>query len=146
MADKQINNISTNLIAEIRGLIIESRNQINTTVNASMSKLYWQIGKQINETVGGKSRTELYGKEVVLKLCTQLTQEYGTAFSEKNIWRMMQFANIFQDEEIVVSLIRQLSWTHLLAIIPIENTRPKTTRKKANIAIEIARNKFENKA
>lgn len=34
---------------------------------------------------------------------------------------MMQFAEIFPEEKIVVSLIRQLSWTHLLAIIPIED-------------------------
>ena len=34
---------------------------------------------------------------------------------------MMQFADTFPDEKIVVSLIRQLSWTHILAIIPIED-------------------------
>jgi len=33
----------------------------------------------------------------------------------------MQFADTFPDEKIVVSLIRQLSWTHILAIIPIED-------------------------
>lgn len=34
---------------------------------------------------------------------------------------MMQFATCFPDEKIVASLIRQLSWTHILAIIPIED-------------------------
>ena len=34
---------------------------------------------------------------------------------------MAQFAEIFPDEKIVVSLIRQLSWTHFIAIIPIKN-------------------------
>jgi predicted nuclease of restriction endonuclease-like (RecB) superfamily len=34
---------------------------------------------------------------------------------------MMQFVEVFQDEQIVVSLIRELSWTHILAIIPIED-------------------------
>jgi len=47
--------------------------------------------------------------------------EYGTSFSDKNLRRMMQFAEIFPDEKIVVSLIRQLSWTHILAILPIED-------------------------
>lgn len=32
---------------------------------------------------------------------------------------MMQFAEMFPDEKIVVSLIRQLTWTHIIAIIPI---------------------------
>lgn len=35
---------------------------------------------------------------------------------------MMQFAAIFPDEEIIVSLIRQLSWTHIIALIPTEDT------------------------
>lgn len=34
---------------------------------------------------------------------------------------MVQFAQVFPDEEIVVSLIRQLSWTHIIALIPIED-------------------------
>ncbi len=33
----------------------------------------------------------------------------------------MQFADTFPDEKIVVSLVRQLSWIHILAIIPIED-------------------------
>ena len=34
---------------------------------------------------------------------------------------MIQFAEVFPESSIVVSLIRQLSWTHLLAIIPIKD-------------------------
>lgn len=33
---------------------------------------------------------------------------------------MMQFANVFNDEQIVVSLIRQLSWSHFVALIPLK--------------------------
>ena len=33
---------------------------------------------------------------------------------------MIQFAEVFPDEQIVVSLIRNLSWTHFLALIPLE--------------------------
>jgi len=34
---------------------------------------------------------------------------------------MIQFAEVFPDKEIVVSLIRQLSWSHLIALIPLKN-------------------------
>lgn len=34
---------------------------------------------------------------------------------------MIQFAEVFPEEKIVVSLIRQLSWTHILALIPIDD-------------------------
>lgn len=33
----------------------------------------------------------------------------------------MQFAEVFPKKEIVVSLIRQLTWTHLLAVIPMDD-------------------------
>lgn len=34
---------------------------------------------------------------------------------------MIQFAEVFPDEQIVVSLIRQLSWTHFIALIPLKD-------------------------
>ena len=85
-----------------------------------MSLLYWKIGKRINDEILLDQRAE-YGKRVVATLSQELELQYGTAFSEKNIRRMMQFAKSFPDEKIVVSMIRQLSWTHILAIIPIED-------------------------
>ncbi len=42
------------------------------------------------------------------------------SYSEKNLRRMMQFGEAFPDEQIVVSLIRQLTWTHFLALIPLK--------------------------
>lgn len=43
-----------------------------------------------------------------------LTREYGVGFADKNLRRMLQFAETFPDKEIVVSPIRQLSRTQLL--------------------------------
>jgi predicted nuclease of restriction endonuclease-like (RecB) superfamily len=50
-----------------------------------------------------------------------LVKEYGASFSVKNLRRMVQFAVTFADERIVVSLIRQLSWTHFIALIPLKD-------------------------
>ncbi len=38
---------------------------------------------------------------------------------------MMQFADQFTEKEIVVTLSRQLSWSHFLAILPIKNIEAK---------------------
>ena len=62
-----------------------------------------------------------YGKEIVATLSRQLTGDYGNNFNEKNLRRMIQFAEVFPDKEIVVSLIRQLSWTHFIALIPLKD-------------------------
>jgi hypothetical protein len=38
----------------------------------------------------------------------------------KNLRRMVQFAQAFPDTEIVASLMRQLSWTHFLQLLPLK--------------------------
>jgi hypothetical protein len=38
----------------------------------------------------------------------QLEIQYGRSFNEKNVRRMMQFAEVFPDVEIVVTVSRQL--------------------------------------
>ena len=44
-------------------------------------------------------------------------------WNAKQLRRMVQFANAFPDREIVASLIRQLSWTHILSLIPLDDQR-----------------------
>ncbi|EPZ6084399.1 PDDEXK nuclease domain-containing protein, partial [Pseudomonas aeruginosa] len=82
--------------------------------------LYWRIGQRIHTQVLEGRRAD-YGEEVVLTLAAQLVKEYGSSFSMKNLRRMVQFAVTFPDEQIVVSLIRQLSWTHFIALIPLKD-------------------------
>lgn len=133
MSKKELLPSSNPLVSEVRELIEQSRQHLAVTVNSAMSMLYWQIGKRINDEVDGKDRSDLYGKEIVATLWRQLSEEYGTAFSEKNLRRMMQFAKAFPNKEIVVSLIRQLSWSHIKLLIPIEEPI------KRNFYIEICK-------
>ncbi|SHM54820.1 PDDEXK nuclease domain-containing protein [Flavobacterium xanthum] len=116
---KEINNLSP-VASDIKLLIEQSKQQIAITVNATMSMLYWKIGARINQEVLQNNRAE-YGEQIVQSLSAQLTLEYGKGFSRRNLFNMMQFANTFLNEKIVVSLIRQLSWTHILALIPIQD-------------------------
>ncbi len=111
---------SNPLFGSVKQLIEQSRQQIAVSVNAAMSLLYWQVGNAINDDILNDQRAA-YGQQIVATLSHQLATDYGTSFSEKNLRRMMQFAHVFPDEQIVVSLIRQLSWTHILALIPMED-------------------------
>ena len=113
-------SISGDLIGDIRILIETARHNVAVTVNAGLTILYWQIGNRICQDILKQKRAE-YGKEIVATLSRQLTDDYGNNFNEKNLRRMIQFAEVFPDKEIVVSLIRQLSWTHFIALIPLKN-------------------------
>ena len=50
----------------------------------------------------------------------QLTQEFGRGFEAKNLLRMVQFAQIFAEPEIVATLSRQLSWSHFVNLLPLK--------------------------
>lgn len=110
----------TALLGDIRALIEAARKRAASAVNSELSMLYWRIGQRIHTQVLEGRRAD-YGEEVVSTLAAQLVKEYGGSFSVKNLRRMVQFAAAYPDERIVVSLIRQLSWTHFIALIPLKD-------------------------
>jgi len=107
-------------VDELRELILEARQQTASFVNAALTMTYWKVGNRIYDEVLGGKRAE-YGAEVIREIANQLEAEFGPSFSEKNLRRMVQFAEIYREESIVVSLIRQLSWTHFVALIPLKD-------------------------
>ncbi len=107
------------LIEDLREMIEKTHLSIASTVNAGLTLLYWHIGNRIHTEILNEGRAE-YGKEIVVTLSRQLVLEYGKGFNDKNLRRMIQFAELFPDEQIVVSLIRQLSWSHFVVLLPIK--------------------------
>jgi hypothetical protein len=114
------NPTEQNLFHNIASLIEQSKKQVVVQANSTLTLLFWQVGNQINEFVLTHKRAE-YGKQVVSTLSSQLAKKYGANFTEKNVRRMIQFSEIYSDIQIVVSLTRQLSWTHIVAIIPLKS-------------------------
>ncbi len=123
------------LMTDLKELVTKTKSEVAVQVNSAMVVLYWKIGQRINGDVLGNKRAE-YGKEVVSQISQHLTLEFGSSFSEKNLRKMMQFASVFEDFEIVASAMRQLSWTHFLLLIPISEDP------KRNFYLEIC--KIEN--
>ena len=108
------------LLRDVRRMIEDTRQQVETTVNVAMTSLYWRIGERIGSEILGGERAA-YGGEIVVTLSRQLESEYGRGFAEKNLRRMVQFAQVFPDEQIVVTLMRHLSWSHFVALIPLKD-------------------------
>jgi predicted nuclease of restriction endonuclease-like (RecB) superfamily len=106
------------LLNEIRSLIEDARRQTAAAVNVGLTALYWQIGNRILREILGNERAT-YGEQIVATLSRQLVSEFGRGFADKNLRRMMQFAEAFPDGEIVATLSRQLSWSHLKELLPL---------------------------
>lgn len=110
-----------NLLEDLKEMIDQTRSSIATTVNAGLTMLYWKIGDRIRTEILKDQRAE-YGKKIVATVSRQLTLEYGKGFLEKSLHRMIQFAESFPDELVIISLVRQLSWSHFRLLLPIKDS------------------------
>lgn len=107
------------LVRDLKQMIDEARSAVAVTVNVGLTLLYWRIGKRVGQEVLKGERAE-YGKEIVATLSRELAHEYGRGFAEKSLRRMVQFADVFPDEQIVATLSRQLSWSHFRELLPLD--------------------------
>jgi DUF1016 N-terminal domain len=70
-----VNTASLQLVADIRRLIEQSRQQLASAVNSALTLLYWHIGQRIrNEVLHGERAT--YGEQIVSALSRQLALEW----------------------------------------------------------------------
>lgn len=110
---------NTQLFESVKSLIEQTKRSVATTVNSSLTLMYWHIGNAINSEILQNQRAQ-YGKEIVATLSRQLQKSYGKGYSFSALNRMVKFANSF-DEKIVATLSQQLSWSHFVELITIED-------------------------
>lgn len=113
--------VQTHDFAEVAQLIDAARQRAYQAVNTSLIELYWQVGGYIS----GKLAAAEWGDGVVEQLARHLalTQPGLRGFTRPNLFRMRQFYEAYQGDEIVSPLVRQLPWTHNLIILS-QSKRP----------------------
>jgi predicted nuclease of restriction endonuclease-like (RecB) superfamily len=99
---------------DIIQLIKQSRTNAIRAVNAELINLYWNIGEHITKKI---EKSE-WGDSVVTELAKYIQQNEPEikGFSDKNIWRMKQFYETYKDFPKLSTLLREISWSHNLAI------------------------------
>jgi hypothetical protein len=111
MSSLEVKHKSEFLFSEITNLIEESRKAVAVTVNATLTMLYWNIGKKINEEVLNNQRAD-YGDQIIINLSKDLSATYGNGWGVKQLRHCLRTAETFPDKQIVYALSRQLTWTH----------------------------------
>ncbi|MBQ7136426.1 MAG: DUF1016 family protein [Bacilli bacterium] len=113
-----------NYYNEIKNELIN--NEINRkikshSINKSDLNTYYNVGKILSEA--GKH----YGEGIIKEYSERLTLEVGQGYGISNLKRMRQFYYMIEKG---VAVPHQLSWSHVLAILPIENTKNKLISNK----------------
>ncbi len=81
-SDNQIEFSNEKLLTDLSHLIEQSRQQVAMQANSTLTILFWQVGKRINDDVLQNQRAE-YGKQIVPTVSAQLENLYGRNFVEK---------------------------------------------------------------
>lgn len=103
-----------NRFTSIIQLIKQSRADAIKAVNAELINLYWNIGEHVSKKI---EKSE-WGDAVVSELANYIRVQEPEikGFSDKNIWRMKQFYDTYKDSPRLSTLLREITWSHNLAI------------------------------
>jgi len=113
--------IDENQLFERIAEIIETRKSLaGAYANREVTMMYWEVGHHINSVIldGGRAA---YGKKILTTLSSKLITKYGKSFSERNLYRMILFAERFTDAEILTTLSSKLSWSHFTELLRLKS-------------------------
>lgn len=101
--------------SEVIAIIRTARENAYRKVNEELIMMYWHIGAYISR----ESASTAYGDKLVDSLAAFIAQNYPElkGFNRRGLYRMRQFYETYQGNEIVSPLVTQLSWTNHLLIL-----------------------------
>ena len=85
------------LYNRVSQIIEAARGQVARTVNTAMVHAYWLIGREIVEVQQQGQLRAGYGDELIKRLATELTRQFGKGFTTTSLKRMRQFYRTFPE-------------------------------------------------
>jgi predicted nuclease of restriction endonuclease-like (RecB) superfamily len=106
------------LLERISETYTHGRVRAVAAVNTALTQTYWEVGKHIVEFEQGGNTKAIYGRALINNLATDLTVRHGKGFSRSNLIRFRQF---YQAWPISATLSHQLSWSHIVELLKIDD-------------------------
>lgn len=108
-------------VEEIKGIVVQGQKAAYSSVSRAMLLTYWNIGRAIVEREqDGKNRAE-YGQRLITVLADELTKDFGSGFSARNLHYYRKFYLYFSDMEILNTCVQNLNWSHFRALLRVED-------------------------
>jgi predicted nuclease of restriction endonuclease-like (RecB) superfamily len=106
------------LLASLRAVIQEARQQALRAVDIIQVRTCWLVGRHIVEFEQGGQARAAYGKGVLAQVSAQLTAEFGRGYDASNLYKMSQFYRVFPNLD---ALRLNLSWTHYRLLLRVDS-------------------------
>lgn len=135
----------TSVLDEVVVLLEASRRASSRSINAIMTATYWDIGRRIVELEqSGNLRAE-YGKELITRLSTDLSRQFGRGFKKSNLFQMRSFYLTYPDmlpgglewrrSDIFQTLSGKfpLPWSHYVKLLGVKKPEARTFYETASL-------------
>ena len=86
----------------------------NYSINKSDLSTYYNVGKLLLEAGNA------YGESIIENYANKLMNEVGKKYDRSTLFKIRKFYVVFSNEK-VAPLVPQLSWSHCLILLPIED-------------------------
>ena len=145
--DTQVDEMA--LFQHISEIIEKRKARAGAYANREIALMYWEVGVHINSVILDGERAA-YGKNILSTLSTKLIEVYGNSFYVENIYRMMRFAKVFVDFEILSTASTKLSWSHFCEIMRVKTEEGRLFYAKdaarRNLGVHALRKEISRKA
>lgn len=108
-----------NLYEVVRDILQNARQTIAHSVNSTLVRAYWQVGRHIVEYEQGGAEHAQYGQSTLKQLSAKLTAEFGSGFTVTNLMYMRQFYTCFP---IYHTACDKLSWSHCRTLLKVQDS------------------------
>ena len=115
MKNNELKFENNDSIVDIVKLIEMHRENAYRKVNEELVTMYFEIGKYLSSKVSSLK----WGSKVIDSIAKEINNKYPTlkGFDRRDLYRMMKFYDTYKDNEIVSTLLRQISWSNNIAIL-----------------------------
>jgi DUF1016 N-terminal domain len=79
------------LLTELADPLEQARKYSARSVNAIMTRTYWEVGRRIVDHEQQGKKRAVYGEALIERLGLDLTAKFGRGFSQSNLWQMRDF-------------------------------------------------------
>lgn len=118
------------LIQIIGHTLIEGRSTAFQAVNTLLLQTYWRIGRHIVEFEQKGNEKAAYGTHLFERLSNDLRLQYGQVFSRSSL---IYIRKLYLYYPIGESLIHQLTWTHYIEFLKIDDPLERSFYEKQTV-------------
>lgn len=115
---------------DIKKIMLRARNEVFQTVNTTLIKTYWEIGRIIIEDEQNHEDRAEYGRGLIKELSKELTKEFGRGFSRSNLFNMRNFYLAYP---IFQTVSGKLTWSHYCELLSLSDEDKRSFYEKESI-------------